>query len=103
MENHKNRSGIPQCCRISGKHEKIKYNDNGASENRSIFQLFSITYIYIPHQATPLFVHFLMIASVGVYAIFGAVVMRKLEAKTVEDVTAVVHRRHAEQHDDIGV
>ncbi|CAL2039253.1 unnamed protein product [Caenorhabditis brenneri] len=47
-------------------------------------------------KATPLFVHFLMIVSVGAYAIFGALVMRSLESKTVTTLEKKtdVHRRH---------
>ncbi|CAB3409660.1 unnamed protein product [Caenorhabditis bovis] len=47
------------------------------------------------HKATPLFVHLLMILSVGAYAIFGAVVMRRLESKAIVDVGEIkeVHKR----------
>ncbi|EFO88553.1 hypothetical protein CRE_30313 [Caenorhabditis remanei] len=47
-------------------------------------------------KATPLFVHFLMIVSVGAYAIFGALVMRSLESKTITTIEKKtdVHRRH---------
>ncbi|CAI2352403.1 unnamed protein product [Caenorhabditis sp. 36 PRJEB53466] len=37
-------------------------------------------------KATPLFVHFLMIVSVGAYAIFGALVMRSLESRNIATV-----------------
>ncbi|WKY03303.1 hypothetical protein Q1695_004781 [Nippostrongylus brasiliensis] len=49
-------------------------------------------------KATPLFVHLLMVCGVGAYAVFGAVVMRKLETKTVAEVRLDVERRHAEQN-----
>ncbi|ULT93638.1 hypothetical protein L3Y34_003260 [Caenorhabditis briggsae] len=52
---------------------------------------------HLLQKATPLFVHFLMIVSVGAYAIFGALVMRSLESKTVTTIEKKtdVHRRHA--------
>ncbi|CAA19494.2 Potassium channel domain-containing protein [Caenorhabditis elegans] len=51
---------------------------------------------HILQKATPLFVHFLMIVSVGAYAIFGALVMRSLESRTVTSIEKKtdVHRRH---------
>lgn len=51
-------------------------------------------------QATPLIVHLLMICSVGLYAIFGALVMRKLESRSVAEITVDVERRHVEQKED---
>ncbi|ETN79415.1 hypothetical protein NECAME_09818 [Necator americanus] len=51
-------------------------------------------------QATPLLIHLLMICSVGVYAIFGAVVMRQLESRSVAEITVEVERRHIEQKDE---
>ncbi|UMM26907.1 hypothetical protein L5515_010415 [Caenorhabditis briggsae] len=52
---------------------------------------------HLLQKATPLFVHFLMIVSVGAYAIFGALVMRSLESKTVTTIEKKtdVHRKHA--------
>ncbi|EFO92061.1 CRE-EGL-23 protein [Caenorhabditis remanei] len=51
---------------------------------------------HLLQKATPLFVHFLMIVSVGAYAIFGALVMRSLESKTITTIEKKtdVHRRH---------
>ncbi|CAI4223830.1 unnamed protein product [Auanema sp. JU1783] len=49
-------------------------------------------------KATPLAVHLLMIVSVGAYAVFGAVVMRKLESKPIAEVKAVIEKRHSDLH-----
>ncbi|KIH51471.1 hypothetical protein ANCDUO_18443 [Ancylostoma duodenale] len=52
-------------------------------------------------KATPLIVHLLMICSVGLYAIFGALVMRKLESRSVAEITVDVEKRHIEQKEDV--
>lgn len=45
-------------------------------------------------QATPFFVHLFMICAVGLYAVLGAVVMQKLETKSVVDVKVDLEKRH---------
>uniref|UniRef100_A0A7I4YRD0 TWiK family of potassium channels protein 7 n=1 Tax=Haemonchus contortus TaxID=6289 RepID=A0A7I4YRD0_HAECO len=52
-------------------------------------------------KATPLLVHFLMICGVGVYALFGAMVMRKLETKTVAEVRLNVEKRYSELQENV--
>uniref|UniRef100_A0A1I7XFF4 C2H2-type domain-containing protein n=1 Tax=Heterorhabditis bacteriophora TaxID=37862 RepID=A0A1I7XFF4_HETBA len=49
--------------------------------------------------ATPLFVHLLMICSVGAYAIFGAIIIRKLETKNVAVIKMETERKHIDLKD----
>ncbi|KAE9416531.1 hypothetical protein Angca_008936, partial [Angiostrongylus cantonensis] len=46
--------------------------------------------------ATPLFIHLLMICSVGVYAVLGALVMRKLETRTMTETRSEAEVRHSQ-------
>ncbi|KAJ1364374.1 Potassium channel sub K member 18, variant 2 [Parelaphostrongylus tenuis] len=55
-------------------------------------------------KATPMFLHLLMICSVGVYAVLGALVMRKLETRTITEIRQEVNEsRSLDFNSDAGV